>query len=88
MGIIAWLLIGLVAGLIARALVPGRDKLGIWGTILLGLVGSVVGGFIGDALTEGNQDFSPAGILGSIVGAVIALVAYRAMTGRNRSVTR
>ena len=86
MSIIVWLLIGLVAGLIARALVPGRDRLGLGGTLLLGLVGSVVGGFLGDMLTAGDQDFSPAGIIGSIVGAVIALLIYRAMTGRRRRV--
>ncbi len=84
MGWIAWILIGLVAGLIARAVVPGRNKLGIGGTLVLGLIGSVVGGFLGDLLTEGNQDFSPAGLLGSIVGAIIALLVYRSMSGRSR----
>lgn len=86
MTIIVWLLIGLVAGLIARALVPGRDPLGLGGTLLLGLVGSVIGGLIGDMLVAGDQDFSPAGIIGSIIGAVIALLVYRAMGGRRRRV--
>lgn len=84
--ILVWLLIGLVAGFIARAVVPGRDRMGIGGTIVLGLVGSLIGGFLGDLLVEGDQDFSPAGILGSILGAIIALFAYRAMTGRSRRV--
>jgi uncharacterized membrane protein YeaQ/YmgE (transglycosylase-associated protein family) len=84
MGWIAWILIGLVAGLIARALVPGRQKLSLGGTLVLGLIGSVIGGFLGDMLMEGNQDFSPAGLLGSIVGAIIALLIYRSMTGRSR----
>ena len=84
MGWIAWILIGLVAGLIARALVPGKDKLSLGGTLVLGLIGSVIGGFLGDMLMEGNQDFSPAGLLGSIVGAIIALLVYRSMSGRRR----
>jgi uncharacterized membrane protein YeaQ/YmgE (transglycosylase-associated protein family) len=82
--VIWWLIVGIVAGLIARLVVPGRDPMGAFGTLLLGLVGSLVGGFIGDALTAGDQDFSPAGILGSIVGAVIALLLYRAATNRRR----
>ena len=79
---IVWLLIGLVAGAIARLLVPGKDRLGWGGTLLLGLAGSVIGGFLGDLLQKGDQDFSPAGIIGSIVGAIIALLVYRAMSGR------
>jgi uncharacterized membrane protein YeaQ/YmgE (transglycosylase-associated protein family) len=82
--VIWWLVIGLVAGAMARLVVPGRDPMGWIGTLLLGLVGSLVGGFIGDALAAGDQDFSPAGILGSIVGAVIALLLYRAATNRRR----
>ena len=85
MNIVWWLLIGLVAGFIARALVPGRDAMGVLGTIVLGLVGSLIGGFIGDIFTKGDQDFSPSGLIGSIVGAVIALLIYRAMSGRSRT---
>jgi uncharacterized membrane protein YeaQ/YmgE (transglycosylase-associated protein family) len=80
-------LIGLVAGFIARALVPGRDPMSVGATILLGIVGSFIGGFIGYALTHHDaQDgaFQASGIIGSIVGAVIALLIYRAVTGRNR----
>ncbi len=85
MGIIAWLIIGLVAGALARLLVPGRDPLGFLGTLVLGLVGSLIGGFLGDLLTEGDQDLSPAGLIGSIIGAVIALLLYRAFAGRRRT---
>jgi uncharacterized membrane protein YeaQ/YmgE (transglycosylase-associated protein family) len=88
MGIVAWLLVGLIAGFIARALVPGKDSMGVLGTMLLGLVGSVIGGLIGNALSPGDQMFSPAGLIGSIIGAIIALVAYRAMGNRSRTVTR
>ncbi len=86
--VIVWLLVGLVAGALARLVVPGRDPIGLWGTILLGLVGSVIGGLIGNALVEGDQDFSPAGLLGSILGAIIALLVWRAVTGRRRGVVR
>lgn len=83
--IIFLLLLGLVAGAIARALVPGRDPMGIGGTIILGIVGSFIGGFIGWALF--GKDFADgaiqaSGVIGSIVGAIVALLIYRAVTGR------
>jgi uncharacterized membrane protein YeaQ/YmgE (transglycosylase-associated protein family) len=80
--VVWWLLIGLVAGAIARFLVPGRDPLGFIGTLILGLVGSLIGGFLGDLIESGHQDFSPAGLFGSIIGAIIALLIYRAVTHR------
>ncbi len=52
MGIIIWLIVGLLAGLIARALLPGDDSMGFWGTLLLGLGGSLVGGFLGNLLFD------------------------------------
>jgi uncharacterized membrane protein YeaQ/YmgE (transglycosylase-associated protein family) len=82
MGIIAWLIVGLVAGAIARALLPGPDPMGVLGTLILGLVGSVIGGLIGNLLVSGDQDLTPAGLIGSILGAVIALLVYRATTRR------
>jgi uncharacterized membrane protein YeaQ/YmgE (transglycosylase-associated protein family) len=82
MGIIAWLIVGLVAGAIARALLPGPDPMGVVGTLLLGLIGSVIGGLIGNLLVSGDQDLTPAGLIGSILGAVIALLVYRATTRR------
>jgi uncharacterized membrane protein YeaQ/YmgE (transglycosylase-associated protein family) len=82
MNIVWWLLIGLVAGALARLVVPGRDPMGWGGTILLGLVGSLVGGFLGDLLTKGDQDISPAGLIGSLIGAIIALLVWRAVTNR------
>ncbi|HEX8803176.1 MAG TPA: GlsB/YeaQ/YmgE family stress response membrane protein [Acidimicrobiales bacterium] len=83
LGFILYLIVvGIVAGYLARLLVPGPDPLGFVGTVLLGIVGSFVGGFLGYVLF--NEDFSdgalqPAGFLGSIIGAVIALLIYRAM---------
>lgn len=86
LGFILFLLvIGLIGGFIARALVPGRDSLSLAGTILLGIVGSFVGGFIGYALFGNDADdgaFQASGIIGSIVGSVIALLVYRAASGR------
>ena len=82
--IITLVIVGLVAGFIARALVPGDDSMSIGSTILLGIVGSFVGGFLGSLLFGGDADdmLRPAGIIGSVVGAVIALLVYNATAGR------
>jgi uncharacterized membrane protein YeaQ/YmgE (transglycosylase-associated protein family) len=88
MNIIWWLIVGLIAGALARLLVPGRDPMGLLGTLLLGLVGSLIGGFLGDLIAGGDDDFSPAGLIGSIIGAVIALLIYRAAVGRRRPIGR
>jgi len=80
------ILVGLVAGFIARALVPGRDPMSVTGTILLGIVGSFIGGFLGYVLTHHDaQDgaFQASGIIGSIIGAIVALLIYRAVHGRH-----
>lgn len=82
MGIIIWLIVGLLAGVIARALVPGEDNMGMGATLVLGLIGSLVGGFLGNLLFDGNLDIEAAGIIGSIIGAVIALLVYRSMGSR------
>jgi uncharacterized membrane protein YeaQ/YmgE (transglycosylase-associated protein family) len=82
MDVVVWLIIGLIAGAIARFLVPGDDPMGWLGTLGLGLIGSLIGGFLGDLLTSGNQDFSPAGLIGSIIGAVVALLVWRAVSAR------
>jgi uncharacterized membrane protein YeaQ/YmgE (transglycosylase-associated protein family) len=74
MGIIGWLITGLVAGAIARFLLPGRDPMGLGGTLLLGLVGSFVGGAIFGLLFGSDE----VGIFGSVIGAVITLIAYKA----------
>ncbi len=84
MNVIWWLIIGLIAGASARLLVPGRDPMGLLGTLALGLVGSLIGGFLGYLLEGAEGAVSPAGLIGSIIGAVIALLIYRAATGRRR----
>lgn len=81
MDIIWWLIIGLVAGAVARLLVPGRDPIGILGTLALGLAGSLIGGFLGSLLVGGDQPgIQTAGLFGSIIGAVIALLIWRVVT--------
>ena len=75
--IIGWIVTGLIAGFIARAVVPGKDDIGLLMTIVLGVVGSVVGGFLAGLLTVGLRGFHPAGWIGSIIGAIIVLVIYK-----------
>jgi uncharacterized membrane protein YeaQ/YmgE (transglycosylase-associated protein family) len=80
------LVVGLIGGFIARALVPGRDSLSLSGTLLLGIVGSFIGGFLGYLLFRNDANdgaFQASGIIGSIVGSVIALLIYRAANGRH-----
>ena len=83
--IISIIIVGAIAGFIARAVVPGRDPMGVVATIALGVVGSFIGGFLGYAIFHKDGDdgaFQPSGIIGSIIGAVIALLIYRAVTRR------
>ncbi len=86
MGLIGFLIVGLIAGFLARLVVPGKDDFGILGTLVLGLVGSFVGGTLASLLSDGPAELGAAGIIGSIVGAIIALVVYNAVTGRKKRV--
>ena len=84
--IVILILIGLLAGAVARLVVPGRDPMGILGTILLGIVGSFVGGFIWNLIQYHRlapNKFHLAGILGSILGAILVLVVLR-LTGMEK----
>jgi uncharacterized membrane protein YeaQ/YmgE (transglycosylase-associated protein family) len=75
-GIVGWVVFGLIVGVIAKLLMPGRDPGGMIVTMLIGVAGAVVGGFIGRAMgLYGPQD--AAGIFMSILGAVLLLFAYR-----------
>jgi uncharacterized membrane protein YeaQ/YmgE (transglycosylase-associated protein family) len=83
--IIGWLVFGLVVGFIARALVPGRDDIGVLKTVALGVIGSVLGGVVFGLLTVGFRGFQPAGWIGSVIGAVLVLLAYnKFVVGRGR----
>lgn len=71
--LIGWLIFGLIAGAIARLLHPGRDPLGLFGTMLLGVLGSFLGGGIAYLLHFGDSPYEPGGWILSIVGAIILL---------------
>jgi len=89
--IITLIIVGLIAGALARLLVPGRQELSIPGTILLGIIGSFIGGFLGYLLFhKDGQDgfFQPSGLIGSIIGSVIALLIWERMSNRRRTVLR
>ena len=84
--IIILILVGLLAGAVARLVVPGRDPMGILGTILLGIVGSFVGGFIWNLIQYHRlapHKFHLAGIIGSILGAILVLAVLR-LTGMEK----
>ena len=75
-GIIGWIVFGLIVGVLAKFLMPGRDPGGIIVTALIGIVGAMIGGFLGRALgLYGPED--PAGLIMSVVGAVVLLFGYR-----------
>jgi len=86
--IVSIIIIGAIAGYLARLIVPGPDPMGFIATVVLGIVGSFIGGFLGYVLF--GKDISsgalqPSGLLGSIIGAIIALLVYRmAVRGRAR----
>ncbi|MEV8047995.1 GlsB/YeaQ/YmgE family stress response membrane protein [Streptomyces griseoluteus] len=87
MGIIAWILIGLIAGFIAKAIMPGKDPGGVIITILIGIAGGLLGGFLGKVIfgvdsIDGFFDLSTW--IAAIVGSVILLILYRVITGNRR----
>jgi uncharacterized membrane protein YeaQ/YmgE (transglycosylase-associated protein family) len=81
MGILSWILFGLVVGVIAKLLMPGRDPGGFIVTILLGIAGALIGGFIGRAMGFYGEG-EGAGWLMSILGAIVLLALYRMMVRR------
>ncbi len=87
--ILGLIIIGLIAGFIARALIPGKQSMGILLTIVLGIVGSFVGGFLGYLLfgADPNGGFlQPSGIIGSILGSIVVLGLYVLFTRRRGAV--
>jgi uncharacterized membrane protein YeaQ/YmgE (transglycosylase-associated protein family) len=84
-GILGWIVFGLIIGAIAKLVMPGRDPGGIIVTMLLGIVGAIFGGYIGQAVGMYGPNQS-AGVFMSILGAVIVLFIYRLLVGRRRTV--
>ena len=83
MGIISWIVFGLIAGALAKWIMPGNDPGGMIVTILLGVVGAFVGGYIGTLLGLGTVDgFDIRSFLIAIGGAVVLLAVYRMVTGK------
>jgi uncharacterized membrane protein YeaQ/YmgE (transglycosylase-associated protein family) len=88
--IVILLVIGLIAGAIARLLLPGRDPIGLLGTIALGVLGSFVGGFLQNLIfyhTLAISQIHPTGIIGSVIGAFVVLLLLRA-SGHERGHSR
>lgn len=83
--LIVLIVIGLVAGLIARAVIPGKQDLSILATIALGIVGSLVGNLLGGLISGRGFELGTAGWIGSIIGAIVVLGVYVAATGRRGS---
>jgi uncharacterized membrane protein YeaQ/YmgE (transglycosylase-associated protein family) len=81
MGVLGWIVFGLVVGVIAKFLMPGRDPGGFVITVILGIVGAVVGGFIGRTLGW-YREGDPVGFVMALIGAIILLVVYRAVSRR------
>jgi uncharacterized membrane protein YeaQ/YmgE (transglycosylase-associated protein family) len=85
MGIIAFLILGLLAGIIAKALMPGPDPGGLIITLIIGCVGALLGGFLGGAITGNNpidEFWDLSTWVAAIIGSIILLVLYRAIAGR------
>ncbi len=83
-GVVGWIVFGLIVGIVAKLLMPGRDPGGFIVTILIGIAGAVLAGYLGRAAGwYGPQD--SAGFLMSVVGAIVLLVIYRLLVGRRRA---
>ncbi len=84
MGIIGWIVFGLLAGLLARALTPGRQSIGCFGTLAVGVVGALLGGFLGEAVLdeEINFGFDLKPFLLAVAGSIVLLLGLNALNRR------
>jgi uncharacterized membrane protein YeaQ/YmgE (transglycosylase-associated protein family) len=83
MGIIGWIFFGLIVGIVAKFLMPGRDPGGFIITALIGIVGALVGGFLGRAMGLYRED-DPVGFVMAVIGSIVLLLLYRMFAGRDR----
>ena len=81
MGIIGWIFFGLIVGIVAKFLTPGRDPGGFIVTALIGIVGALIGGFLGRAIGLYRED-DPVGFVMAVVGSIVLLLLYRMVAGR------
>lgn len=81
MGVIGWIIFGLIVGIVAKFLMPGRDPGGFVITAVLGIVGALLGGYLGRAMGW-YREGEPAGFIVAVIGAIIVLVLYRLLVGR------
>jgi uncharacterized membrane protein YeaQ/YmgE (transglycosylase-associated protein family) len=91
MGIIAWIVLGLLAGIVAKFLLPGDDPGGIIVTTIIGIVGAILGGLVAKALGFGDpidEFFDISTWIAAIIGSLVLLVAYRAIAGRGGALSR
>jgi uncharacterized membrane protein YeaQ/YmgE (transglycosylase-associated protein family) len=85
MGVLSWIVLGLIAGVLAKMLMPGKDPGGLIVTILIGITGAFLGGWIGTQMGMASFDgFSLKGIVVATAGALVLLVIYRLIAGRRR----
>ena len=85
MSIIGWILFGLVVGVVGKLLMPGRDPGGFIITIVLGIAGALIGGFVGQSLGF-YREGEPAGFIMAVLGSIILLLLYRMFAGRRTNI--
>ena len=84
MGIFSWIFLGLIAGAIAKFIMPGKDPGGIIVTMLIGIAGAIVGGFLGSSVGLGKvESFDLGGIFIATIGAIVLLIVYRLLRKRS-----